>query len=104
MGKPTATVYWTLVVQGPAWHFYQRGFAMRHAFSGSRARWRHDRGAGSARVAQTGRFAGDDARKCARCEQFVNFRSRLTWQRDIGTETHAVRWACFAGRPLPAKA
>jgi hypothetical protein len=58
MGKPTATVYWTLVVQRPAWHFYQRGFAMRYAFSGSRARWRHDRGAGSG-MSSSSTFAAD---------------------------------------------
>jgi hypothetical protein len=47
-------------------------------------------------VTQTGRFAGDDERS-GRHEHFVNFRGTLTWQRDIGTETRAVRCACFAG-------
>ena len=72
MGKSTATAYGTLVVRA--------AHAAPDAFGGSAAR----------------------RAQCARCEHFVNFRSTLTWQRDIGTGLHAVRCARFAdSRCLP---
>ena len=62
MGKPTATAYRTLVVQAAPGTFSSAASRCDTLLAVRLRLGRHDCGVSSARVTQTGRFAGDDER------------------------------------------
>ena len=77
MGKSTTTAYGTLVVHAAPGTFSSAASRCDKLLAVRLRVGRHDHGAGSARVTQIGRFAGDGERG-ADVSHFVNFRGKLT--------------------------